>query len=372
MIVPFNDLKRRDTGLRADIHQAVNQVLNSGQYILGSQVQAFEAAFSAYCGAKHAVGVASGTDALELALYALNCGEGDDIITVANAGGYATTAILHAGANPIFADVSPNHFLITAESFLHAITPKTKAVIVTHLYGLMADMPALCAAAAEHGIPIIEDCAQAHGAAWRGQKAGTWGTMGCFSFYPTKNLGAIGDAGMVITNNKTLAERLQSLRQYGWQGVKYRNSHDVGRNSRMDELQAAILLLLLPHLDRWNEKRRNIVERYRAILAPLGLEFQEINNPQHFVAHLCGVLSDNREALKQALSQKGIATDVHYPVADYAQPAIIKRIGQRAALPATEKIISEVFSLPCFPEMTEEEIDHVITAVKYFLTSGKS
>jgi len=366
--IPLNDLRRHGNTVITDLREAVESVITSGQYILGSWVERFESDFAAYCGVQHAVGVANGTDALELALRAAGCKAGDEIVTVANAGGYATNAILHTGALPVYADIDPHTFLMTAHTFLQAITPVTKAVIVTHLYGLMADMPALCQAAANHGITIIEDCAQAHGASIAGKKAGSWGMFGCFSFYPTKNLGTLGDAGCIVTNDDTLAERLRSLRQYGWKH-KYYLPEEIGRNSRMDELQAAVLVRLLTHLDEWNRKRRQIIHHYRTALNHDGIRFQRIDTDDHFVAHLCVTRVRERTRLMQFLRQEKIASDIHYPIADYAQPAVIRHIGEKASLPATEQILPELLTIPCFPEMTKEETEHVITVIKRHLSS---
>ena len=361
--VPLNDLQRHMAPFSADLRRIIGEVLDEARYVLGPWVERFENAFAGYCGVAHAVGVANGSDALELALRALDCGAGDDIVTVANAGGYATAAILHAGATPVYADIDPYTLLITPDTLQQAITPATKAVIVTHLYGLMADMPALNAFAAARGIAVIEDCAQAHGASIGGRKAGAWGALGCFSFYPSKNLGGIGDAGCVTTHDARLAECLRSLRQHGWQETKYHTPCDIGRNSRMDAMQAAVLAHLLPHLNGWNDRRRQLVQRYRAAFSP-HVQFQQVGAPESYVAHLCVIRTSDRERLRQALSHAGIATDIHYPVADYAQPAVIRRIGVRPALPVTENIVTEILTLPCFPEMTGEETRRVIATLQ--------
>lgn len=342
---------------------ACEAVVASGQYVLGAQGEAFEVAFAAYCGVAHCAGVANGTEALELAVTAAGCGAGDDIVTVANAGGYASAAILHAGATPVYADIDPLSFVMTAEHFLQARTAATKAVIVTHLYGLMADMPAICEAAGRYGITVIEDCAQAHGASRDGRKAGSWGAMGCFSFYPTKNLGALGDAGCVVTRDAPLAARIKSLRQHGW-GEKYIVPREVGRNSRMDELQAALLLRMLPYLDRWNEVRRNIARRYREA-GITGVRFQQVGREEGYVAHLCVAFSERREEIMAGLQRAQIGAAVHYPVADYAQPGFRKRMGDVAPLPHTEQALGGIFSLPCFPEMTDDDIEQVIRVLQH-------
>lgn len=365
-LIPVNDLKRHAATVITDVREALEEVLVSGQYILGQYVNRFELAFADYCGTAHAVGVANGTDALELALRVAGCKAGDDVVTVANAGGYATTAIFHAGANPVYADIAHNTLLMTPELFIEAITPSTKAVIVTHLYGLMADMPALCEVAQKHNIIVIEDCAHAHGAVFEGKKAGSWGDMGCFSFYPTKNLGGVGDAGCIITNNDSFAERLRSLRQYGWQERRYHVPKEMGRNSRMDELQAAVLWRLLPYLDDWNDKRRRIIRRYRGALHAANIHFQHSSDDTNFVAHLCIARTKDRNKLIQFMGQQNIATAIHYPIPDYAQPAVVHRIGNRPVLQNTECAVSEILTLPCFPEMSEEEVNGVIEALQHF------
>lgn len=355
--------------MNAELREAFDAVLANGRYILGPWTERFESAFAEYCGADHAVGVANGTDALELALRAADCGPGDDVITVANAGGYATSAILYSGARPVYADIDPHSFLITPATFLQAITVRTKAVVITHLYGLMADMPALCEAAAQRGILIIEDCAQAHGASMNGKKAGVWGAFGCFSFYPTKNLGGLGDAGCIISNDKTLAERVRSLRQYGWQQEKYHSVAGIGCNSRIDELQAAILTRLLPYLDDWNTRRRQIINTYKLSLRPYGVSFQKTENTANFAAHLCVVSVPRRERLMHSLWKEGIETVVHFPLPDYAQQAVIQRLGQTAPLTVTEEVLPTILSLPCFPEMTVEEVNHVTAAVRRHMSA---
>lgn len=370
--IPLNDLKRHSDAVAMELSKATGAVLSSGQFVLGQQVEAFEEAFARYCAIKHVVSVANGTDALELALRAAGIGPGDEVMTVANAGGYSTTAILHAGAVPVYADIDPSTLLISASTLLQAVTPATKAVIVTHLYGLMADMPSICAMAEKHNILIIEDCAQAHGAAIEGKKAGSWGKMGCFSFYPTKNLGGIGDSGCIITEDGELAGRLRSLRQYGWEKRKYYLPHVLGRNSRMDELQAAVLLNLLPYLDIWNNKRRNIVQRYREALASLGIGFQQVDNQESYCAHLSVVRLKDRERVRSALHAKKITTEIHYPVADYMQPAVIAAIGQNPPLPNTQQVISEILTLPCFPEMTDSEVEYVISAIREEIAANGS
>ena len=258
-------------------------MLASGWYILGRECAAFESEFAAYCGVAHCVSVANGTDALELALRGLGIGPGDTVATVANAGGYSTTAIRAVGAEPLYIDIDPSTMNMSAADLAARLTPAVRAVIATHLYGRMADLPALLAVTGRAAVPLVEDCAQAHGAAIGGKKAGSWGALACFSFYPTKNLGALGDGGAITTNDGQLAQRVKSLRQYGWSG-KYQCA-EYGRNSRMDEMQAAILRAKLPHLDGWNARRREIAATYSAALAGQPVECPR-DFGEDYVAHL--------------------------------------------------------------------------------------
>jgi dTDP-4-amino-4,6-dideoxygalactose transaminase len=357
--VPMNDLKRRIAPLRAELDTAIGSVLTRGSFILGEACAAFESAFAAYCGVEHCIGVANGTDALELALLALGIGSGSRVATVANAGMYATTAILATGAQPVYVDIDPNTLLM-----LPAKLPESgpfDAVVVTHLYGQMADMPAVLAASG--GKPVIEDCAQAHGAALDGRRAGSWGALGCFSFYPTKNLGALGDGGAITTNDPALAERLRKLRQYGW-SRRYHAEQPRGRNSRLDEMQAAILSVMLPHLDRWNERRRAIVRAYRGALDGNRLTFTLRDDSPAYVGHLCVVRAADRDRLRESLSRHGIGSDLHYPTPDYRQPAVVATLGDGKALPETEAATREILTLPCFPELTDAEVEAVIGALR--------
>lgn len=333
-------------------------VVAGGWYILGPAVRSFEAEFAGYCGVGHAIGVGNGTDALEIALRGLEVGPGDRVATVANAGGYATTAILATGAEPLYVDVEPGTMVMDARA-LAAAVPRPRAVVVTHLYGRMADMPAILAAAG--GAPVIEDCAQAHGARLGGRHAGSWGSVGCFSFYPTKNLGALGDGGAVTTNDTELARRMRALRQYGW-AAKYR-AEFPGRNSRLDEIQAAVLRVKLPYLDRWNERRLGIAALYRNLLAGLPLEPPSADGPE-YVAHLYVIRTPAREALREKLAGTGIGTDVHYPVPDHRQEAARGKPWAEVCLPVTERCAAEVLTLPCFPELSEEEVRRVAEAVR--------
>ncbi|HVZ02585.1 MAG TPA: DegT/DnrJ/EryC1/StrS family aminotransferase [Dongiaceae bacterium] len=357
--VPMNDLKRRIAPLRGELDAAIGQILSRGSFILGESCAAFESAFAAYCGTRHCVGVANGTDALELALLALGIGAGARVGTVANAGMYSTTAILAAGARPVYIDVDPETLLMAAAKLEDA--GPLDAVIVTHLYGQMADMPALIAAAG--GKPVIEDCAQAHGAALGGRRAGSWGRLGAFSFYPTKNLGALGDGGAVTTDDADVAARLRQLRQYGW-SRRYHAELPRGRNSRLDDMQAAALLVMLPHLDRWNERRRAIARAYAEALKSNRLAFTARERGPAYVGHLCVLRAAERDWVREGLARRGIASDIHYPTPDYRQPAVVSVLGAGRELPETEAATREILTLPCFPELADTEVEAVAAALR--------
>ncbi len=355
-MIPVNDLKRQNEPLMAALAASAGEVLESGWYILGPRVAAFEKAFAAYCGAAECIGTGNGTDALELALRACGAGPGDQVAVVANAGGYGAAAVRAAGAEPLFVDVEPESMLMDPLALEVRITPRTRAVIATHLYGRMADMPRLLAVAAPRGIAVIEDCAQAHGARLGGKRAGAWGAAACFSFYPTKNLGALGDGGAVVTSDAGIAERARRLRQYGWSS-KYCSVLAGGRNSRLDEIQAALLAVKLPLLDGWNERRRAIARRYdQALGASRARDAAD-------VAHLYVLRSRNRDAARERLRAAGIGTDVHYPIPDHRQESARSEPWAACTLPVTEQCCREVLTVPCFPELTAEEVERVAAAL---------
>jgi aminotransferase EvaB len=360
----INDLSRHLRPMHGEITAVVESVIQSGWFVLGENVRGFEAAFAAYCGTTHCVSVANGTDALELALRALGIGPGHRVATVANAGMYASTAILATGARPVFVDASPETMLMDVEQ-LRALLDASSidAVIATHLYGAMVDMPVIAAICVERGLPLIEDCAQAHGARWNGHRAGSFGDAGCFSFYPTKNLGALGDGGAIVTSRPEIADRVRALRQYGWT-TKYVSSVGGGRNSRLDELQAALLLCLLPRLDGWNLRRREIAARYSSGIAQPKIDCPApvSTEDESYVGHLYVVRARPREQLMAHLAAHGMPHDVHYPVPDHRQPALRAEYSD-CTLPVTERLAMEVLSLPCFPEMTDVEVDDVVRCV---------
>jgi dTDP-4-amino-4,6-dideoxygalactose transaminase len=368
MRVPFGDLRRQNQALREAIDATIARVLDSGWYILGEEVRAFEAEFAAYCGSAHCVGVASGFEALYLALAALQVGPGDEVITVANACMYEVAPIMQLGATPVLVDVDPVTGTMEAAAFAAAISPRTKAVLPVHLFGRLAPMQAICAIAARHGIAVVEDAAQAHGA-WaydaegRARKAGQWGAAACFSFYPTKNLGALGDAGAIVTADSALAERLRNLRMYGW-SEKYVAVAPGGRNSRLDELQAAVLRVKLRHLDAGNAARRERAAWYRARLGglPLALPADE---PGHVYHLFVLTLPDRavRDRLRERLRAAGIGSDIHYPLPTHLQPAYAGLGYGEGALPVSEELAGRILSLPLFPELTQDEVAQVAAAV---------
>ncbi len=359
--IPLNDLSRLIRNCQNELLVAFQRVLSRSYFILGPECQAFEQEFAAYCGATSCIGVANGTDALELALRAVGVDAGDHVATVANAGGYSTTAIRALTAMPCYVEIDPQTMLLSPDALeATAQQVKLKAVIVTHLYGQMADMPRLLTIARQHGIAVIEDCAQAHGAVLNGKRAGSWGDAAAFSFYPTKNLGALGDGGAVVTNLEEVAVTIRELRQYGWR-QKYRSERTGGRNSRLDEMQAAFLRALLPSLDQRNERRRYIMARYQQRLKDLSLQLP-LPTPSH-VGHLFVIRHSQRDRLRQELQNLGIGTDIHYPLPDYLQPSASSWLTTLPSLPYTEQCARTVLSLPCFPELSDHEVDAVCQAV---------
>lgn len=344
-----------------NVTAAIQRVVDSQWYVMGAEVAAFEREFAAYCGVLNCVSVANGTDALELGLRALGVKPGDRVLAVANAGFYGSTAIHLLGATPDYIDIDPKTLTISVEHLREAIGVNVpQAIIVTHLYGQLADIETIVELAAKAGIPVIEDCAQAHGAMRSGKRAGSFGSIGCFSFYPTKNLGAMGDGGAVVTSDASLAAHLRQLRQYGW-AAKYRVEMAGGRNSRLDEMQAAILREKLPCLERWNAERREIARRYNSVFARLPLLCPPSLGAD-YVAHLYVVRVAKRETFRAFLKEHGVATDVHYPVPDHLQAA---NAGSQPgySLSATEAACDAVVSLPCFPGLTDQEVERVIQAV---------
>lgn len=355
---------------QVEIDAAIRRVLDSGWYILGQEVQAFEAEFADYCGAEHAVGVGSGTDALHIALRACGVGAGDEVVTVSHTAVATVAAIELTGATPVLVDIDPERYTLDVAHLEDAVTPRTRAVIPVHLYGCPADMTPILDIARHHGLRVIEDCAQAHGARYRGRRVGTLGDLSAFSFYPTKNLGAIGDGGAVVTNDPALAKRARLLREYGWQ-TRY-VSHIQGLNSRLDEMQAAVLRVRLRHLDAENEARRRLARQYSDRLSAHDLIVPVEPRGVSHVYHLYVIRHPERDALRAHLQERGIGTGIHYPVPVHLQPAYAHLGCGAGDLPTTEKVAREVLSLPLYPELRAEEIETVSAAIEGFLSAHPS
>ena len=347
-----------------EIELAVLKVLRSGQYILGTEVDAFENEFSEYLDVKYAIGVANGTDAIEIAIRALDIKPGDEIITVSHTAVATVAAIESVGAIPVLVDVDPFFYTLDPSQLNSALSPKTKAVIVVHLYGQPADLEAIANFCKVNDIYLIEDCSQAHGAKWQNKFLGTIGHLGCFSCYPTKNLGAFGDAGIIVSNDKKLAEKVKLLRQYGWQNRYISNIS--GRNSRLDEIQAAILRVKLKYLNSNNLMRRKIAGEYSKSFANLPLNLPNSRLDCEEVFHLYVIRFDNREKLRTYLEKYGIQTGIHYPMPIHMQPAYKSRIKVTGQMETTEKIAGEVLSLPMYPELLPKEVNKVIETINTF------
>ena len=355
--VPFLSLVPRDGGPggrdQADIRRAIDRVIASGWFILGPEVEAFETELAAAMGAAHAVGVGTGTDAIALILRALGIGPGDEVITTPLSAAYSALAVLMVGARPVFADVDPVRLTLDANLIAPLVGPRTRAILPVHLYGQAADMTAIEAVAARHHLPIVEDCCQAHLATERGRPVGTIGIAGAFSFYPTKNLGALGDGGAIVTNDRGLADRVKRLRN-GGQTDRYHHQ-EAGINSRLDEMQAAILRTRLPKLGAWTAERRALARRYRAAL-PCALAECD---PGH-VYHLFVVRSTTRAALQASLAARGVETLIHYPVSIPDQPALAA--SHPHACPVAARACGEVLSLPLYPGLSDADVDYVVTS----------
>ena len=336
------------------------QVIESAAFILGPQVRQFESNFATYVGARYCVGVESGTAALVLALRALDIGEGDEVILPANTYIASALAISMAGAVPVLVDMDAN-YLMDASLLDAALTPRTKAIMPVHLYGQMVPMEPVTAFARQHGLRIVEDACQAHGALERGRAAGSIGDVGCFSFYPGKNLGAYGDGGAVVTNDPQIEERLHLLRDFG-QRKKY--EHLIkGDNSRLDTIQAAVLDVKLRRLDAWNDARRRNAAAYDERLKAIGISPPPCIAPEGHVYHLYVIEVEDRERAMTALAERGIATGIHYPVPIHLQPAYAELAGEKGAFPRTERSASRILSLPMYAELSEAQIERVVAAL---------
>ncbi|MBA2623574.1 MAG: DegT/DnrJ/EryC1/StrS family aminotransferase [Chthoniobacterales bacterium] len=343
------------------IREAIERVLSSGRYILGPEVEAFEKEFAAFVGASSCVGVANGTDAIALALRATGVSPGDEVITVSHSAVATVAAIEQIGAVPVFADIDRTSRCIDPDAIEPLVSTRTKAIVAVHIYGQPAAMEEISQIARRHGLIVIEDCAQAHGAELRGRKVGTWGDAAAFSFYPTKNLGALGDGGAIVTSSAEIAERVRRLREYGWQ-ERYISSVP-GFNSRLDELQAAVLRVKLPSLGADNARRREIAAAYCAALDPVRIIPPAAIQDTLHAMHLFVVESPQRDILRDLLTVAGIGTALHYPKPIHLQSAYAGRIRGSGALPATEALSGRILTLPVFPELTSDHVETVCDAL---------
>ncbi|MEN6428675.1 MAG: DegT/DnrJ/EryC1/StrS family aminotransferase [Phycisphaerales bacterium] len=359
-MIEFVCLKREQEAIADEIREAIERVLRRGWFILGEESEGFEAEFAQYIGAKFAVGLNSGSDAILLALRALGIGDGDEVITPSHTFISTVDGIVRNGAKPVFVDIDPRTFCLDATRIEERITERTKAIMPVHLYGQPADMESIMAIAERHRLFVVEDSCQAHGALYKGRKVGGIGHVGCFSFYPTKNLGACGDGGMVTTNDEEIAKRLRLLRNYG-QPRKYHHVL-VGINSRLDEMQAAILRVKLRYLDEWNERRRKSASLYDELLSDAGVGTPvELPHVRH-VYHLYVIRAKDRDALERRLSQNGVQSQIHYPIPVHRQEAYT-RIASGVELPATDQACGEILSLPMHPWLNPEDVRRVAAII---------
>jgi dTDP-4-amino-4,6-dideoxygalactose transaminase len=361
MSVPLIDLTIQHQKLQPEINRAIQGIFDRADFILGQDISRFEEEFASYCGAKYAVGVDSGLSALELSLRAYGVGPGDEVIVPTHTFTATVAAITFTGAKPVFVDADPATFNIDVTKIEAAITPRTKAILPVHLYGLPADMNMILGIAEKHGLVVIEDACQAHGAKYRGMMTGSMGNAAAFSFYPTKNLGACGDGGIVTTNNEKVADAVRAMRNCG-QRVK--NVHELRpTNHRLDTIQAAILRVKLPHLDQWVEARRRLAALYDKLLAGSPVVTPVEPPGYQHVYHLYVIRSQNRDALQAHLKERGVGTAIHYPTPVHLQPFLAKNGYIPGQFPVAEKICSEILSLPLYPELTEEQVEFVASEI---------
>jgi dTDP-4-amino-4,6-dideoxygalactose transaminase len=369
-VIPFVDLHAQYTSIKEEVNAAIARVLESCQFVLGSEVAAFEEEFAAYCGTRHGIGVNTGTSALHLSLLAAGIGPGDEVITVPFTFVATVAAIHYTGARTIFVDIDPRSFTMDPAGIERAISPRTKAIIPVHLYGQPADMDPILAIARKHGLVVIEDACQAHGAEYKGKRAGSLGAMGCFSFYPGKNLGAYGEGGIVVTSNDEHAKKIRMLRDWG-QEKRY---HHVlkGFNYRMEGMQGAILRVKLRYLEQWTESRRSHARQYDALLGALGVNYPKQLPDRRHVYHIYAVQSADRDNLQRLLQAQGIQTGLHYPIPVHLQEAHADLGYKTGDFPVSERAAAEVVSLPMFPEMTPTQVETVAAAVSSAISQAAS
>lgn len=367
MKIPLIDMVAQYRSVQTEIDDAIRQVLEAGQFILGPSVAAFEKEVADYLGTEHAVGVASGTDALILALRSLGIGPGDEVIMPAYTFFATAEAVMLVGATPVFADIEADTYCVDAQQVADRVTTRTKAIIPVHLYGHPANLTPLLELARAHGLKIIEDNAQAFGAEYRGCKTGSFGDAGCLSFFPSKNLGAFGDGGMIVTNDADLAQRVRMLRTHGWRKKYYPEL--LGYNSRLDELQAAILRVKLRHVEEWTEQRRKLASQYTQRLSELGIEVPHEASYARHVYHLYVIRVRERDKTQQLLKEVGIASAVYYP-----QPLHLlvpcRQLGyEKGSFPVSEQASQDTLSIPFFPEMSEAQMDRVVAMLSHILSA---
>ncbi|MGA7924049.1 MAG: DegT/DnrJ/EryC1/StrS family aminotransferase [Thermoplasmata archaeon] len=367
--IPFVDLKARSAAHRAEWLPRIAHVVDSGRFIGGAEVDGFEADFAKYLGTRYAVGTASGADALRIALMVLGIGPGDEVVTVSHTFAATADAIIHVGATPVFVDVTPETYTMDPEELRRVLGPSVKAVLPVHLYGQAADMDPILEICDPLGIPVIEDAAQAHGGTYRGRKLGGFGRLGCFSFYPSKNLGALGDAGMLVTNDPELSTRAATIRDCG-QRPKYHHVV-VGLNSRLDAIQATVLRSELIHLDAWNRRRVEVADRYRELLTKVQppLVLPTVRRGSDHIFHIFAVLTEKRDALRAWLRHRGIETGIHYPIPVHLQESYQGRKMRLGKLENTVRIAETEISLPMYPEMTEDQVTKVAGSVEEWVKS---
>ena len=368
--VPFVDLRAQYRSIKSEIDEALQRVLDSGQFVLGEEVAAFEREFAAYCEGRHAVAVNSGTSALHLSLVAAGIGPGDEVITVPFTFVATVAAIGYTGARAVLVDVDPVFFTMRPDQIEDAITPRTRAIVPVHLYGQCAEMEPILDLARRHGLLIIEDAAQAHGSRLRGRPAGSMGDVACFSFYPGKNLGAYGEGGLVLARDPAVAERIRMLRDWG-QG---RHGHHElkGYNYRMEALQGAILRVKLRHLEAWTEARRERAAEYTRLLSDSGVEPPSERSDGRHVFQVYAVRSAHRNGLREHLAGRGICTGIHYPTPVHLQPAYLDLGYRSGGFPCAERLSTEVLSLPLFPELSSQQLQRVVSAVRDFRGTGRA
>jgi dTDP-4-amino-4,6-dideoxygalactose transaminase len=361
-VIPFVDLKSQYASIKSEVNAAIQGVLDSCQFTLGSEVAAFEDEFAAYCQAKHGIGVNSGTSALHLALLAAGIGPGDEVITVPFTFVATVAAIHYSGAKTVFVDIDPRTFTMDVTAIEAAITPKTRAILPVHLYGQPADMDPILEIAKRHRLVVIEDAAQAHGAEYKGRRTGSMGDMGCFSFYPGKNLGAYGEGGMVTTDNPDYARTLRMLRDWG---AERKYEHVLkGYNYRLEGIQGAVLRVKLRHLESWTEARRAVAAHYDRLLAGSGVQTPRAMPYSRHVYHIYAIRTSERQVWQDALQKQGIHTGIHYPIPVHLLPAYADLGYQRGQFPHAEQAAAEVLSLPMYPELSAAQRETVCRAVK--------